>query len=83
VDLVARRDGAIHFIEVKTRIRNERWRPEDSVTAEKTERYGRLAAYFLREHGLRDTAVRYHIAAITFDPDGSHTIEIIENAFQP
>ncbi|HNR39171.1 MAG TPA: YraN family protein [Acidobacteriota bacterium] len=83
VDLVARRGEAIHFVEVKTRVRHARWRPEDAVTAEKIERYGRLAAYFLKEHGLRDIPVRYHVVAVVFDPDGSHELEFIENAFKP
>ncbi len=53
------------------------WR---TVTAEKIERYGRLAAYFLEEHGLRNVPVRYHVVAVVFDPDGRHELEFIENA---
>lgn len=81
VDLIARRDGCYHFIEVKTRHPNPLFRPEDAVTADKQDQYYRLAAYFLKQHHLRQVPVRYDIISIEFDEAGRHRLTLIENAF--
>lgn len=68
VDLIARRDGELHFFEVKTRRADDRFTPADNVTPAKIRRYQRLAAYFLRQHGLYgQVSVRYHLVGIVTD----------------
>jgi len=81
VDLIARRDGCYHFVEVKTRHPNPHFRPEDSVTVDKQDQYYRLAAYFLKEHRLHQVPVRYDIISVEFDEGGRHRLSMIENAF--
>lgn len=81
VDLIAWKDGQLHFIEVKTRQAGDEFRPEDAVTGEKQQRYYSLAAYFLKEHQLRDISVRYHIVSIEVEPAGTYRLEFLKNAF--
>lgn len=81
VDLIARRDGAWHFIEVKTRREDDVHQPEDAVTAEKETRYHQLARYFMKQHGLLDQPARFHIVPVEFDESGKWRVRFIRNAF--
>lgn len=76
VDLIARRGGQLHFVEVKTRRAHPDYRPEDRVTADKERRYVALATYFLKQYHLEDMAVRYHVIGVEFDTEGGWQLEM-------
>jgi len=77
VDIIAGKDGNVHFIEVKTRHASRSFRPEDSVTADKMDKYQRLAVYFLKQHRLTGTSVRYHIISIEIDENNHPCLEMM------
>jgi putative endonuclease len=54
VDIIARRDAAVHFFEVRTRRGREYGTPEESLTPAKQRRMIDVALTYLAEHGLED-----------------------------
>ena len=83
IDLIARKDGVLCFVEVKTRSNLACGLPREYVTAAKQERIRKTAAFYLMEKGL-DCPVRFDVAEVY--TDGAHSpaathIEYIENAF--
>ena len=83
LDIVARKAGIVHFVEVKTRSNLACGLPREYVTAAKQERIRKTAAFYLMEKGL-DCPVRFDVAEVYTDgvhsPAATH-IEYIENAF--
>jgi putative endonuclease len=63
-DIIAREDGDIVFIEVKTRSNPEMGLPEDAVTPAKRKRYERIAMYYLMEKGPPSSKIRFDVIAI-------------------
>ncbi len=65
IDIIAQRNGAIHFIEVKTRFTrgdNVVDPPEMQITHAKLRAMTRMAQRYIRMHGLED--VVYHLDAV-------------------
>ncbi|MBN2431779.1 MAG: YraN family protein [Acidobacteria bacterium] len=69
VDLIARRNGHLYFIEVKTRQHSDLFRPEDAVTADKSARYRQLAAYFIKQYQQQGVPLRFLIISIDIDAE--------------
>lgn len=59
IDIIASRDGILHFIEVKTRTSDKYGFPSDSITEEKRKRMRRAAECYLsrRRAFWRETSV--------------------------
>ena len=85
VDIVAEKDGEVHFIEVKTRSHESHGSPLEAVTARKQERIRKAARLWLaipRDDFNRDDLPVCYFSVIGIDlarewPD----IEFIEDAF--
>lgn len=64
-DIVARdEDGALVFVEVKTRTDTHKGFPAESVTARKRSRYEKIALAYLAEYDEVDIAVRFDVISI-------------------
>lgn len=63
VDIVARDDGAIVFIEVKTRRATDKGQPEEAIGPAKQKKYIQLAGEYLA--GLEDPEVEVRFDAIS------------------
>lgn len=63
-DIIARDEHAIVFVEVKTRSDCEKGFPAEAVTAEKRERYERIACLFLSDYDISDVNVRFDVVSI-------------------
>lgn len=48
IDIVAQKDGVVHFVEVKTRSSGEYGRPSESVTRRKTDRMRQVAESYMK-----------------------------------
>ena len=70
VDMVAQRDGAWHFFEVRTRRGREFGTPEESLTPAKQRRMVNVALTYLAEHDLNDVAWRVGLVAVEMDRAG-------------
>ncbi|HEU5439351.1 MAG TPA: YraN family protein [Ktedonobacterales bacterium] len=72
LDLVAERDGALVFVEVKTRRGERMGTPEEAVTPAKRRRLAASAACYLAEvaTGADDRAYRIDVIAVDLAPSG-------------
>jgi putative endonuclease len=80
IDLVARHDGALVFIEVKTRTSERFGTPQEAVHEAKQERLRLLAEYYLQQREPGDVTVRFDVVAILWQR-GKPRVEIITAAF--
>jgi putative endonuclease len=70
VDVVALRDEAYHFFEVRTRRGREFGTPEESLTPAKQRRMIDVARTYLGEHDLNDVDWRVGLVAVEMDRKG-------------
>ncbi|HIE37583.1 MAG TPA: YraN family protein [Anaerolineales bacterium] len=83
VDIVVRKDGVWHFVEVRTR-RGERFgTPEESLTPAKQARMVAVAEHYLAEHELGEVDWRLDLVAVEMDPGGRlMRVEMLENVVE-
>lgn len=76
-------EGAIVFVEVKTRA-DETFEPTESViTAAKKNRMNRAAYHFLATHNIKDRPFRFDVVTIVLGQSGPIQIKHYESAFVP
>lgn len=80
IDIVARENGELVFIEVKTRKSEALGYPEQAVGIKKQTKISRLALFYLQEKKLTDARARFDVVAITMS-DSENEIRLIKNAF--
>ncbi|HIP88010.1 MAG TPA: YraN family protein [Anaerolineales bacterium] len=79
VDIVARRDGVWHFVEVRTRRGDGFGTPEESLTLAKQARMVAVAEYYLAAHDLKDVDWRVDLMAVEMDRAGRLVrVEMVE-----
>ncbi len=76
-------DGALVFVEVKTRRTYRFGRPEEAVTADKQRRIIRAAWGYLHERGYEDAPCRFDVVAITLVNGRAPEVEHFKDAFWP
>ena len=64
VDIVARADDALVFVEVKTRTSIKKGFPVETVDAEKRARFEKIAMWYLRDYEFVDIPVRFDIVSL-------------------
>ncbi len=84
IDLImADTDGAVVFVEVKTRA-DEVFAPAESVvTPAKKTRMSRAARYFLATNNIENRPFRFDVVTIVLGQKGRPQIRHYENAFVP
>ena len=83
IDLIARKDGVLCFVEVKTRTNLSCGLPREYVTPQKQQRLRKTAAWYLMVKDL-DCPARFDVAEVYTDVHrsaGKTRIAYIENAF--
>ena len=80
VDIVAKDEDTLAFIEVKTCTVSNFGEPETWVTRRKQKQIGKIASGYLQKHDLQDVDCRFDVVAITFKKDQAH-IHLIKDAF--
>ena len=81
VDLVARRDGVVAFVEVKTRRGSRFGDPLDAITAHKRREVEEVAMAWIERHGAVGDVYRFDAVAVRLQPDGHPRIEHMEDAW--
>ena len=84
LDIVARKAGIVHFVEVKTRTNLSCGLPREYVTPAKQKRLKKTALYYLSQKQL-DCPARFDVAEVYADSPYSREnarIEYLENAFE-
>ena len=84
IDLVARRDRLLAFVEVKTRSGRGYGAPEEAVTWKKRREIESVARFYLARQGAVDLDVRFDVVAVRTDR-GGRVIELVhlEDAWRP
>ena len=80
VDLIAKYNEVLIFIEVKTRSTNSFGRPEEFVSGKKQDMITHAAPRYMEKIN-HDWAIRFDIISIIFNKDETYNIEHIEDAF--
>ena len=83
LDIVARKAGIVHFVEVKTRTNLSCGLPREYVTPQKQQRLRKTAAWYLMVKDL-DCPARFDVAEVYAEgphPQKASRIEYIEDAF--
>jgi putative endonuclease len=82
IDLImAAPDGAIIFIEVKTRTNENFAEAEGAITAAKKTRMTRAANFFVKKHKLQDFPLRFDAVIVIIGENGEPEIRHYQNAF--
>ena len=76
IDIVAERQGIIHFVEVKTRRAGSLNSPERAITATKQHALRQAAAAYVAQHRIREE-VAFDMIAIDKFPDGMMDLRFI------
>lgn len=81
IDLIAKREGQIHFVEVKTRSSTQFGHPEESITSDKLKHMVDSAEAFLQDHPEFEGGWQIDVIAIQVSHRGEHPeIRFFENA---
>lgn len=83
IDIVARHEGAVVFVEVKTRRGGRFGDPADAVGWQKQHRIAAMAADYLARHRLTRVAVRFDVVSVRFAVDRPAEVTVIADAFRP
>ena len=81
LDIVASREGVLHFVEVKTRRAGSLTPPEAAATQRKFRALSRAAVCYLSTVRW-EGEVQFDLAAAEVAGDGSIRVELIENALE-
>ncbi len=83
LDIVARHDATIVFVEVKARRSRAFGDPAGSVTTEKQRRLVMMASDYLARHGLTRAPARFDVVAVLLDLGGEWSVTVFPDAFRP
>ena len=81
IDLVARQNGELVFIEVKTRRQRETGSPAEFVHKTKQRRMARTALAYMGKHNLMDEPTRFDVVSVWGRDLGHLRVDIIQSAF--
>lgn len=80
IDLIARKDDVMVFVEVKTATTINFGTPESWVDARKQAQIGKAAMHYLQHNEVEDVDCRFDVVAVT-EQSGRWSVEHFENAF--
>lgn len=76
IDIIARHDEYLVFVEVKYRDNDHAGHPFEAVSISKQRTMSKCASYYMKKNRLYDVPVRFDVVGILGDK-----IEVISNAF--
>lgn len=82
VDIIARQDGYLVFIEVKTRASNQYGSPFEAVTVKKQRQLLKIANDYLMRNKLLDALCRFDVVAVMLVHGYAPRVDVIVNAFE-
>ena len=80
IDIVAKEENDLVFVEVKTRKSIELGYPEQAVGIRKQKKMSQLALWYMQKRKIADTNARFDVVAITLMPE-KNEVKLIQNAF--
>ncbi len=82
LDIVAREDQTIVFVEVKTRRSRRYGLAEEAVTRRKRDKLVTMATDYLARKALADRPCRFDVVGVEIHERGSPTVRVVRDAFQ-
>ena len=82
IDIIARQDEWLVFIEVKARKSVRFGQPFEAVTQAKQAQIGRVALDYMTRNKLSDQPVRFDVISILFNRNGDTDIAHLPNCFE-
>ena len=83
IDLIAKQEEAVAFVEVRTRTGAGFGSPEESITPAKRARLVATAEEYLQANGIENIEWRIDVVALELDSDGRLLrLDVIENAVE-
>lgn len=76
-------DGAVVFVEVKTRADENYTAAENAITFGKKQRLVKTARYFVRNYELEGMPLRFDVVIVVLDDENKGVVRHYENAFTP
>lgn len=84
IDIIARDEKYIVFVEVKTRYTSIYGSPCEAVNYNKIVKLNKTAEYYILKNKLSKNYFRFDVIEVFIDyNDNSHAVKLIRNAFQP
>jgi len=81
LDLVARKDGILHFIEVKTRSNGMRGNPKEAIDRKKMDNIFKALRAYISRNMLQDMPFQVDSIAIIYKDEDNYDLEMTENIF--
>jgi putative endonuclease len=82
IDVIARRQGRLAFIEIKTRTSTQFGTPQEAVDFRKQEKIFKVAQWYLKERKSLKSPVAFDVVAILWKEGQSPEIRLIADAFE-
>lgn len=76
IDIVAKHNGYLVFVEVKYRENEEKGHPLEAISIKKQRTISKCAAYYLKKKHLCEHPVRFDVVSVL-----AEEIQLIQNAF--
>lgn len=83
IDIIARRDDVVAFVEVKCRSGPAFGHPAEAVTAAKRRDLAAAARAWIARHAPGTAVYRFDVCAVTTAPAGRLHVEHLEDAWRP
>ena len=82
LDIVARKEGVLHIVEVKSRKADGLTAPEEAMTRKKFNALFRAAQQYVALYRI-DADTQFDLIAVDLLPDSTHRLRYIPNAMVP
>lgn len=80
IDIIARKDDKLHFIEVKTRIGLSKGYPHEAITVQKLQHIKNTISFFLLQNKIKDSKLSIDVVSIVLNRDKSvEKLKLYEN----
>ncbi|HRX13432.1 MAG TPA: YraN family protein [Eubacteriales bacterium] len=74
IDIIAKKDNILIFVEVKSRADNSFGSPAEAVTPRKQQKIITVAKNYIAEHGVNNTQIRFDVVEI-IDKKTNHILD--------
>ncbi len=81
IDIIAKKDDTIVFVEVKSRRTSTFGHPKHSITLKKQQQISKTALYYLKETNQNNVRARFDVVTVN-SVNKKHDVEVIKNAFE-
>jgi putative endonuclease len=82
IDVIARRQGRLAFIEIKTRTSAQFGLPQEAVDLRKQEKIFKIAQWYLKEKKISKSPIAFDVVAILWKEGQTPEIRLIVDAFE-